>query len=58
MHRWASHAVRRRAYGAAAAHGYSAAAVAQSLDRAAAAFLASALYAGALRTVKAHYRVK
>ncbi|CAH2088065.1 unnamed protein product [Euphydryas editha] len=57
-HRWASHAVRRRAYGAAAAHGYGVAAVAQSLDRAAAAFLAAALHAGALRALKAHYRVK
>ncbi|XP_064074589.1 uncharacterized protein LOC113404555 isoform X2 [Vanessa tameamea] len=57
LHRWASHGVRRRAYGAAAAHGYGVAAVAQSLDRAAAAFLAAALYAGALRTLKAHYRV-
>ncbi|RVE49679.1 hypothetical protein evm_005654 [Chilo suppressalis] len=56
-HRWAAHAVRRRVYGAAAAHGYGVAAVAHSLDRAAAAFLAAALHAGALRAVKAHYRV-
>ncbi|CAH0719206.1 unnamed protein product, partial [Brenthis ino] len=58
LQRWASHAVRRRAYAAAAAHGYGVAALAQSLDRAAAAFLAGALYAGVLDTVKAHYRVK
>ncbi|XP_028172811.1 uncharacterized protein LOC114361819 isoform X1 [Ostrinia furnacalis] len=58
LHRWASHGVRRRAYSAARAHGYGVACVAQPLDRAAAAFLASAFHAGALATVKAHYRVK
>lgn len=58
LHRWSSHAVRRRAYSAAAAHGYGVAAVAQSLDRAARAFLAAALYGGALRSLRAHYRVK
>ncbi|KAL0879353.1 hypothetical protein ABMA27_003123 [Loxostege sticticalis] len=58
IHRWASHSVRRRAYTAARAHGYGVAALAQHLDRAATAFLASALHAGALRTLKAHYRVR
>nr|XP_034836610.1 uncharacterized protein LOC117992978 isoform X2 [Maniola hyperantus] len=58
LHRWSSHAVRRRMYGAAAAHGYGVAAVAQNLDHAAKAFLASALYGGALRSTKAHYRVR
>ncbi|XP_061717067.1 uncharacterized protein LOC133524927 isoform X1 [Cydia pomonella] len=58
LHRWASHAVRRRAYAAAAAHGYGVAAVAQHLDHAARAFIASAFHGGALGTVKAHYRVR
>ncbi|KAI8441053.1 hypothetical protein MSG28_009321, partial [Choristoneura fumiferana] len=35
LHRWSSHAVRRRAYAAAAAHGYGVAALAQHLDHAA-----------------------
>ncbi|XP_039747702.1 uncharacterized protein LOC120624937 isoform X3 [Pararge aegeria] len=58
LHRWSTHAVRRRMYNAAAAHGYGVAAVAQNLDHAAKAFLASALYGGALRSIKAHYRVR
>ncbi|XP_047998587.1 uncharacterized protein LOC125235963 isoform X3 [Leguminivora glycinivorella] len=58
LHRWASHAVRRRAYAAAAAHGYGVAAVAQHLDHAARAFIASAFHGGSLGTVKAHYRVR
>ncbi|XP_052744536.1 uncharacterized protein LOC112049140 isoform X2 [Bicyclus anynana] len=58
LHRWSSHAVRRRMYNAAAAHGYGVAAIAQNLDHAAKAFLASALYGGALRSIKAHYRVR
>ncbi|CAH2055879.1 unnamed protein product, partial [Iphiclides podalirius] len=58
LHRWASHALRRRAYVAAAAHGYGVAAIAQCLDHAATSFLAAALYGSALRTVKAHYRVR
>ncbi|XP_068623060.1 uncharacterized protein [Battus philenor] len=58
LHRWASHSVRRRAYIAAAAHGYGVAAIAQCLDYAASSFLAAALYGAALRTVKAHYRVR
>ncbi|KPJ18826.1 tRNA 2-thiocytidine biosynthesis protein TtcA [Papilio machaon] len=58
LHRWASVAVRRRAYVAAQAHGYSVAALAQSLDTAATAFLASALYAAKLTTTKAHYRLR
>ncbi|XP_072945436.1 uncharacterized protein [Epargyreus clarus] len=58
LHRWSCHAVRRRVYCAAAAHGYGVAALAQSLDRAAAAFLAAALYGGGLHSIKAHYRVR
>ncbi|XP_053616260.1 uncharacterized protein LOC128678632 isoform X3 [Plodia interpunctella] len=58
LHRWASHATRRRAYAAARAHGYGVAALAQSLDHAARAFLAAALHAGELATTKAHYRVR
>jgi tRNA 2-thiocytidine biosynthesis protein TtcA len=57
-HRWASHAVRRRAYAAARAHGYGVAAVAQHLDHAARAFLVNAFQGGTLRTLKAHYRVR
>ncbi|XP_013191411.2 uncharacterized protein LOC106135602 isoform X2 [Amyelois transitella] len=58
LHRWSSHATRRRAYAAARAHGYGVAAVAQSLDHAARAFLAAALHAGTLATIKAHYRIR
>lgn len=55
---WANHGVRRRAYAAARAHGYSVAALAQSLDAAARAFLAALFHSGALAALKAHYRVK
>ncbi|CAK1589211.1 unnamed protein product [Parnassius mnemosyne] len=58
LHRWASHAVRQRVYAAAAAHGYGVAAVAQCLDDAAATFVAAALYGAALRTIRAHYRIR
>ncbi|CAG4937893.1 unnamed protein product [Parnassius apollo] len=58
LHRWASHAVRQRAYVAAAAHSYGVAAVAQCLDDAAAAFIAAALYGATLRSIRAHYRVR
>ncbi|XP_013148494.1 PREDICTED: uncharacterized protein LOC106111068 [Papilio polytes] len=58
LHRWASGAVRRRAYVAAAAHGYGVAALAHCLDSAAAAFLASALHAARLATTKAHYTLR
>ncbi|OWR44530.1 putative Y71H2B.5 [Danaus plexippus plexippus] len=56
--RWSSHSVRRRVYGVAASQGFSAAAVAQTLDRAAAAFLVTAFHGAALNTLTAHYRVK
>ncbi|KAM3966077.1 uncharacterized protein ACR2FA_012947 [Aphomia sociella] len=55
---WARHGVRRRAYAAARAHGYGVAALAQSLDAAARAFLAALFHSGALAALKAHYRVK
>ncbi|XP_049878573.1 uncharacterized protein LOC126375626 [Pectinophora gossypiella] len=58
LQRWSTHAVRRRAYCAAAAHGYGVAAVAQHLDHAARAFIASAFHGGALASIKAHYRVR
>ncbi|XP_041970127.1 uncharacterized protein LOC121726703 [Aricia agestis] len=58
VRRWACHGVRRRVYGAAAAHGYGVAALAQCLDNAAQAFIAAALYGGALASTKAHYRVR
>ncbi|CAK1542707.1 unnamed protein product [Leptosia nina] len=58
IHRWSSQAVRRRMYTAAAAHGYGVAAIAQNLDHAAKAFLASAFYGGALKSLKAHYKVR
>ncbi|CAG9571672.1 unnamed protein product [Danaus chrysippus] len=56
--RWSSHSVRRRVYGVAASQGFSAAAVAQTLDRAAAAFLVTAFHGAGLKTLTAHYRVK
>ncbi|KAL4706705.1 hypothetical protein ACJJTC_014460, partial [Scirpophaga incertulas] len=58
LHRWSTHAVRRRAYVAARAHGYGVVAVAQHMDHAARAFLANAFAAGLLRTLTAHYRVR
>ncbi|XP_050672823.1 uncharacterized protein LOC126970783 isoform X2 [Leptidea sinapis] len=58
VHRWASAAVRRSMCSAAHAHGYGVAAVAQNLDHATRAFLASALYGGSLKTLKAHYRLR
>lgn len=58
LHRWASHAIRRRAYVAAASHGYGVAAIGQHLDHAAQAFVAGVFHGGAMRSVKAHYRVR
>ncbi|KAJ2945237.1 hypothetical protein O0L34_g9308 [Tuta absoluta] len=58
LQRWSCHAVRRRAYVAAAAHGYGVAAIAQHLDHAARVFLATSFHSGALTSVKAHYRVR
>ncbi|XP_045526641.1 uncharacterized protein LOC123715548 [Pieris brassicae] len=58
LHRWSTHEVRRRTCDAAVAHGYGVAAVAQNLDHAAKAFMASALYGGALCSLKAHYKVR
>ncbi|CAG4960891.1 unnamed protein product [Colias eurytheme] len=58
LHRWSRVGVRQRALLAGAALGYGVAALAQHFDRAASAFLASAMYKGALKSLKAHYRVR
>ncbi|XP_037871273.1 uncharacterized protein LOC101744503 isoform X2 [Bombyx mori] len=57
-HRWGGAGVRAGAYGACGAHGYGVAALAQHLDRAAAAFLAAAMHSARLATLKAHYSIR
>ncbi|CAG9130366.1 unnamed protein product [Plutella xylostella] len=56
--RWGTHLVRRGAYRAAASHAYSTLAVAQTLDAAARAFLASAMRRHALAAHKAHVTLR
>ncbi|CAH0664064.1 unnamed protein product [Spodoptera exigua] len=56
--RWSCRSTRKRAIATALAHGYGVAALAQHLDRAATAFVAAALHAGTLRTLKPHYTLR
>lgn len=58
LSRWSCRSTRRRVTRTAVAHGYGVAALAHTLDRAARTFLASLMHAGALNTVRAHYRLR